>query len=54
MDFGFTPADDEFHHEVRAWLEANRADAPPVPTENSDSNESLVTTVSISSLMALL
>ena len=39
MDFDFTAADDEFRREFRAWLEANRADAPPVPTENSDSNE---------------
>jgi alkylation response protein AidB-like acyl-CoA dehydrogenase len=29
MDFDFTPADDEFRREFRAWLEANRADAPP-------------------------
>jgi len=28
MDFDFTAADEEFRREFRAWLEANRADAP--------------------------
>jgi alkylation response protein AidB-like acyl-CoA dehydrogenase len=29
MDFDFTPADEEFRREFRAWLEANSSDAPP-------------------------
>ena len=29
MDFNYTPEDESFRSEVRAWLEANKKFAPP-------------------------